>query len=276
MIYSDRVVGRIGALPDDYLIVRRSGGRGPIVYVQTQNGGELFEIASAYQGGILGAFVLRLVPIQTSAQGKEAVDVPIMTMEQYGDESLPSLLESACNQRSEENRNESPSRNISISPVQLPADSSFPKVGILGSYEKPHSLWKDSIAGVLHDREGHPYFVVTRTTELLGKICFPFLQDKFAQVWHVRCQRMQGWLKKVFVVDLVAGVGLKRRIYVVATQDAPDKAAGCAVRWVTVAEQCQRSVAEAPDGGIFSGMRGDFFWHPSDPMGLIRESNIRA
>lgn len=276
MIYSDQVVGRIGALPDEYLIVRRSGDRRPIIYLQRATGGEIFQIAGAYQGGVLGAFVLRLVPIQASTPREEPVDVPIITMEQYGDQSLPLLLEVACNQGLKESLNGSPTRDRGISPAPLPAEGSLSKVTILGSFRKPNSLWKDSIAGVLHDRDGHRYFVVNRTTERLGKMCFPFLQDEFAQVWQVRAQQMQGWLKKVLVVDLVGGVGLRRRISAVATQDALDKAPGSTVRWVALAEQCQRSVAEAPDAGIFSGMRGDFFWHPTDPDRLVAESNVRA
>jgi hypothetical protein len=276
MTHSDEVAGRIGALPDDYLIVHRSGAREPIAYLRRATGGEVFRIAGAYQGGVLGAFVLRIIPMRGSASSQQSLDVPVITMEQYGESSLPLLLESTQRQGHRGDFDESGLLDIVASRASATGEPSVSKVTILGHYKKRNDLWRDSIVGVLHDRDGHHYFVVTRTTDGLSKICFPFLQDKFGQVWHIRGQRVQGWLKKVLVVELVSAVGLRRTIYAIATQDALDKPASSAIRWAAVAEQCHQSVAEAPVAGIFAGMRGDFFWHPSDPDRLIAESNNRV
>lgn len=265
-----QVVGRIGALPHDYLIIRGEISGTPFALLESEGGNERFLIARAYQGNALGSFVVSLVPASSSsAQDSVPIDVPIITMEQYGNEPLPSLMEGACKKGNIRGATELAAWKLDR--AAIPSRGSG--VTILGSHKKPSASWKDLISGVLHDELGNHYFVITRTAEHLGKMHFAFLQDKFAQVWHVRGQRMRGWLKKILEVDLFSSVGLNRQIRVVATQEAADRTAGSALRWLAIAEQCQSSIIEAPATGIFAGMQADFFWRETDTQGLITEPN---
>src|ERR1039458_3532090 len=193
MDYSEEIVGQISSFPERYFVVRRSSPRGSAIYLQKEGDTPTFGVVDVYQGQALGGFVMRLVPNGTLARTTMPIDVPIITMYQYGNESLPVALETARNHYSRQDfaSTEFPAEgfvadtvlNVKPTPIKEP-------IWWLGS--KNASLWKDSIAGVLHEQSNAPYYVITRTTAELGKMQFPFLQDKYGVVWHVRAQRVKG------------------------------------------------------------------------------------
>lgn len=277
MNYSAQIIGQIDSHLETYYVVRWRRSRGPGIYLQKEADNQAFSIVDVYQGQVLGQFVMRLLPNDAPSDSLP-IDLPISSIVQYGSESLPLALESARNGyfRQDNDTAKLSPQTMGVSSLHSNAKTIPLKEPILGLRSKNASLWSDSIAGVLHEQNGAHYYVINRTTAALGKIQYPFLQDKFGQVWQVREQRVKGWLKKMLIVDLFSCAGLTRTISVVGVQDAVDRNAGSAVRWVTVAQQSRSSIDGAPAAGIFIGMEADFFWQPSDPQRLIAESNARA